>query len=328
MVNDRIFSQTKGLLKLSVTFGLAGAIWFTGCNILYRPSLGLDFTVTVGDPASQTFNIELLIRGAPDSFTLRSYLYEEHAPIEDFEASYLHTGISIGVEHIKTDEWYEGSKHAGIVKILRNSGRRAIKVSYRIRVGTRYRQHGKQPYNTYGYMCDSFALVSGRNLFLLPNDSKVDSARVKFVVPKEWQISVPWDSEDKWYVPRDSSDLIAELINTNIALGILEGQTKQIGDTKVSAFVFREWETSRKNEIFKNAFSIYRSMQDLFGGGGKGSYTFNFVPKTQDGFSYLFIVVDILSRRRYDAANIRTLAGLRGKTDGSMDKVPAVSNDL
>ena len=266
-------------------FALAGAIWFMGCNMLYSPSLRLDFTVKVTDPSSQVFDIELLIRGAPDSFTLRSYLYQEHAPVEQFEAWYVGSGVSIGVENIKTDEWYEGSKHTGIVKTLKNSGRRAIKVSYRTRVGTKYRKHGQQPYNTYGYMCDRFALVSGRNLFLLPTDSNIDSVRVRFLVPDEWKIAVPWNRKNTWHMPPASPQIKEELANTSIALGLLESRSEIIGDTRVSTFVYRDWSKSEKQEIFHSAFSTFRSVHELFGGGGKGNYTFNFVPKTLDGLA-------------------------------------------
>lgn len=252
------------------------------CNSVFKKQLSLFYTIGVADPVNQVFDIELVIQGASiGDLEIRSYIFNEQTDLSNFSAVY-DTEEPIEVKHVEKRVGIRGNTYTEISKILTNKKIGDIRVSYQMRVGTNFAPHGVQNFDTHGYMCDRFALVSGRNLFLLPADP-TSSVRIRFDVPNGWDISVPWDLLDGWFVPSARpSGLKAELVNTAIALGFLERRTKRIGDTDVSVCIFKGWEEKIKRRICQTAFLIYDSVQDLFGGGGTGKYVFNFVPKTDD----------------------------------------------
>ena len=256
--------------------------YLPGCVSVFKKQLSLSYTISVVDTAQQIFDIQLVIQGASSGdFEIRSYSFQEQTNVKNFRAAY-ETGEPIKVQHVETKVGIRGNNYTEISKILTNNKIGDIRVSYQMRVGTNFAPHGVQHFDTHGYMCDRFALVSGRNIFLLPTDP-ISSARMRFDVPKGWEISVPWDPLDGWFAPSAGpSDLKAELVNTAIALGFLERRTRRIGDTDVLVCVFKDWDDKTKRRIYQAAFSIYDSVQDLFGGGGTGRYVFNFVPKTDD----------------------------------------------
>lgn len=260
-------------------------IFISGCDKLFRNPMDLSFTVRVVDTKAQVFDVELIIQKASaEDLVVRSYIHEEYAKIEKFEA--IHSiGVSLKVDHVEEQQEIREQEFSIVSKVLKNSTRGKIKVLYRVRVGTGYAPHGKQPFRTLGYMCDRFALVAGRSIFLLP-EGQIGSARVRFILPDGWLVAVPWKDRGEWFVPPLASPYIGEdLVNTTIALGFLEKQTERIGNTDVSVYVFDQWEKSVKDGISKTAFSLYKSVVELFGADGIGKYQFIFTPETQDGLS-------------------------------------------
>lgn len=277
-----------------------------GCKSVFNKQLSLSYTVSVADAAKQIFVVRLFIEGASSGeFRIRSYSFQEQTNVSDFSAVY-ETGEPIEVQHVEKKVGIRGNNYTEISKILKNNKTGDIHVSYQMRVGTNFAPHGVQNFDTYGYMCDRFALVSGRNLFLLP-DNQVSSARVRFVVPNDWDISVPWDLLGGWFVPKSvPSNLKEELVNTAIALGLLERRTERIGETDVDVCIYKGWEGKIKQRIYDTAFLIYNSVHDLFGGGGTGKYVFNFVPKTDDD-----IVINVSSWSTSQGSEMVPITGER-----------------
>ena len=88
---------------------------------------------------------------------------------------------------------------------------------YHIQVGKEiYAEHGRQSFHTYGYMNDQFALISSRNLFLLP-ELNINQIRAKFELPSGWVLGEQWIKKEGWLVPSaESKYLKEEFINANL----------------------------------------------------------------------------------------------------------------
>ncbi len=261
-----------------------GFVLSNGCSWPLTESIFLTYTVHVTDPQMGVFSVKLHIGNASDKVTLRSYVPDEHTPITNLEAFDMQ-GNSLGIVRATEERGYEGSTLSMNLFEIDNSEEGDITVTYNTMVGTKYAKHGRQPYNTHGYMNANFALVSGRNLFLLP-DASIDSAYVNFSLPNNWQIAIPWPEKQGGYMPNiHSAHLKDELMNATISLGLLECETRTINNVRVSSYVYKGWDRVTKDNIVEMSFSAYRSVQELFGGDGDGDYVFSFVPKTSEGMS-------------------------------------------
>ena len=261
-------------------------VFVEGCNVFSPKPLSLLCTVKVNDTSEQTFDVELVLKDAPKGvIRLRTYLYKKDTRIVKFAAS-DHSGIEIRVQHLEAEE-SPGNRRTYLVKAINNPREGQVTVCYTVQVGTNYARHGMQPFGTHGYMCDRFALVSGKNLFLLP-ENPIGSMQVRFVLPDNWQASVPWQKSGDSYVPVISPEYLREeLVNTTLAFGLLEHRMRRIGETQVHVYLYKDWKQATKKHIYRNAFSNYAMVQEIFGGDGKGKYNFNFVPKTDDGLAII-----------------------------------------
>lgn len=264
-------------------FGIGLCILLVGCGTLDPPSASLFYTIRVEDAANQTFAVELIIRGTRQrEIPMRLHTFDEFTEVEAFQASHS-TGQTLNIDSKEEKRRVVSHELTTTIRTISALEKEDIKILYRVRIGKEiHANHGVQSFQTYGYMNERFGLVSGRSLFMLP-DMPIVSAHIRFKLPDSWQVAVPWESHQGWFKPEIGvSELKEELVNTNIALGLLEYQTKKVSDTEVSVYVFRPWERAAKDSLYQRAFATYASVANLFGGDGDGKYVFSFVPKTND----------------------------------------------
>ncbi len=243
----------------------------------------LQYKVRLVDPIHQIFDVELLIKNADaGDLILNSYVFQEYASVKKFKAMH-NDHVKIKIEEKKKKERQRKQWFTKLSQIIKNPQKGDIRVFYQIQVQTNTGMHGKEYFNDFGYIGETFALISGRHLFLLPNDP-ITTAKIQFSLPDNWTVAIPWEVQEGWYVPCVASSILKEeLANTAIGLGLLEMHKKRVGNTDVEVYVFENWKKKTKTLIVNTAFSIYQRVVDVFGGDAGGKYTFSFVPKSNKG---------------------------------------------
>lgn len=268
-----------------VSLIIAILVFLCGCDRFLNKAPSLSYRVRVLDVDKQQFDIEMRIHGqAHGILNLQAHVFQGFTALDDFRATHA-TGEELKV--VLEDKTGTHKRNTYRLKVLNHLPKGDIKITYRARVGLKmHEKHGVESKYTYGYMDERFALVSGRSLFVLP-DETVDSIRIRFEMPDGWTVSSPWDEFDGWLIPKFASGHIKEeLANTNLALGLLEHRNEKIGDTDVTVAVFEGWEPAIKDELHQNAIMLYKFVLGLFGGDGNGNYVFNFVPMHKDGYMF------------------------------------------
>ncbi len=246
-------------------------------------SLDLSYEVRPLNIDEQTFDISLTIYNASKGkIKLAYYLFEEYAPISDFSVRSVN-GESVYFETIRESHNWSGSRFTKPFQVINNPESGDLYIRYQVQLGKKYAPHGQQPTSVYGYMNENFALASGRNFFLVPQES-LNSVRIRFHLPQDWVISIPWEEEGGWYVIKTPEKALLEpkLVNSCFAFGQLAHQAKHIGGTDVSVYVLDTWTQDFKKQVFDRAFALYETVADLFGGPGGGKFVFNFTPSAKE----------------------------------------------
>ncbi len=139
----------------------------------------------------------------------------------------------------------------------------------------------KKSFPIMGTMSDEFALFSGRNVLLLPR-TEIDQVKIEIEPQKQWDIISTLQNTDN---PGEFS-LVSKrpklaLFGAVIGLGRFTEFSKQMNQTTVKLYV-NEGHRPHQEKIADTAFSIFQSINDLFGATAE-HYTFVFTPIQQDG---------------------------------------------
>lgn len=254
-----------------------------GCRYL-DSSLNVDYTVKVISADNQIFEVEMAIQNTPTGdIILQQHAYVEFTPINKMYA--LHAdGSRVEIVSRKRRKSGSGPRLTDVQYILKNPKQGTVLLRYHIQVGKEiHAEHGRQSFHTYGYMNDQFALISSRNLFLLP-ELNINQIRAKFELPSGWVLGEQWEKKEGWLVPSVESEYLKEeFINANFVMGLLDHKSRKIGDTEVSVFVFQEWNQNQKEKLYETAFTLYKEAASVFNAEGSGKYIFGFVPETNEG---------------------------------------------
>ncbi len=160
-------------------------LFFGGCGY-FDPSLNVDYTVKVISAENQIFEVEMAIQNTPTGdVILQQHAYAEFVPINKMYALQA-DGSQVEIVSHKRRKSGNGPRLTEVQYILKNPKQGNISLRYHIQVGKEiHAEHGRQSFHTYGYMNDQFALVSSRNLFLLP-ELNINQIRAKFELPSRW----------------------------------------------------------------------------------------------------------------------------------------------
>ncbi len=137
----------------------------------------------------------------------------------------------------------------------------------------------------YGYAGERFALVTGRDLFLVPQPAEnLVQIRVDFSLPQGWSTVTPWRHEgDHWRTDIDGRLAAEHLISASLGLGHFRERTVQAGGTRFR-FAFESSieakEEQDASERLKRAAELIRTR---FGRDLGPSYTTIIAPDTPEG---------------------------------------------
>ena len=273
--------------KSGVESGLLGILLglffcsFSGCNSFFEEGLIISYSVSLADVEKQTLSVEMQVKDKLDrNQAFRLPTFDEFTEVVDISAKTdkgepLKIRIEEKVERVSAEQVTQKIFYIESPEISEYT------ISYEVAVGKKiHKQHGKQAYHTYGYLAKDFALLSGRSLFLLP-EQPISKVFVSFDLPADWQVSVPWEKSKGLFQPRVEQILLKEeLANTTIALGHLDMRKMEVGNTPVTIAMYALWPSPFKDQLASTCFETYKAVASEFGGDQADPYVFNFLPKT------------------------------------------------
>jgi hypothetical protein len=247
------------------------------------PQCTLTYLVTVPDPSVPFVDITLTIQGAP----ARAFDLVGFAAREVMRADRVHATGPNGalVAMIEVADSVESGDRRVPIPRYRIVGRppSTLTVRYRVSPGRREGDdHIGFSGRAFGYLGSDFGMVTGRNLFLLPDPTvSFQGIQVAFCLPKGWRAVTPWrPSKDRWVVeapPASASDL---LVTASIGFGSFRERSFSVGRTKVRLDFSS---TVPDGEVQRSALAIERVVRyvgDVFGRDLGGDYVAIVVPET------------------------------------------------
>ncbi|MCE2435026.1 MAG: hypothetical protein J4F29_19205 [Candidatus Latescibacteria bacterium] len=289
MIIEQYLSQKEGLEMFRPIYYRIGSVlvWmfllgYTGCD-MPSSGLSLSYTITISEASEQILDVEMVIENIDQSEmvlglgTVDDFAHLRAFRVTDIEGREIVSKDDVRRIKVNINTLTELKKH------LSNLQTETIKIHYQVQIGNEiHAQHGRQSFQTFGYACDKFAVMPGSGLLLTPSNN-IKSARLKFQLPANWVVSIPWRQQGSWFVLENDEYLAGSLANVTLYMGELEQRTRKIGDTDVIVSLPKEWNEISKMEIQETAFEIFESVADAFGKSSQGKYIFQFLPKTSDG---------------------------------------------
>ncbi len=147
--------------------------------------------------------------------------------------------------------------------------------------------HGRHSTEVNGYLGEDFHLVSGRNLFLVP-DGQFDHIAVSIQGPEGWAVETTWNAiegEAGTYEPRLYGTGLEDLVNGAVAMGALTAREMTIGTAPVRVVLYEGWSSARQEELARRAWSLYEYMTRALQAPVPEPYTVILTPKTADGMN-------------------------------------------
>ncbi|HMC83446.1 MAG TPA: multiheme c-type cytochrome [Candidatus Polarisedimenticolia bacterium] len=219
-------SRTGALIPIALLLcGLA-----TACG--GAPSLS--YLVAVSAPESGQAAITLELKEVPhDSLTLRAYAAKEVLRISDFTATAPDGSplkVEPGLEAVSIN-----NRTVDIPRfVLPGPLPLSLRVRYRISPGNREGDgHVGYTGRCYGYLGNDFALLTGRNLFLLAEPAEaIRDIDVRFTLPGPWKAITPWRREgDRWLPGLEGKFAAEHLVSAAIGLGHFRERSFKAGGT-------------------------------------------------------------------------------------------------
>lgn len=262
------------------------AIFFSHCDTLSNITVSYSVKLDIQKP--NIVEIEMTVDGDIGK-TLFLHSYSPQSVIEndilvamDDEAKELPV-----IEDTTKIEALSEIDNRNVRGVIQTKGSKKIKIRYKIKIGSEINaHHGIQSFRIYDYMNKEFALLSGKSIFLVPG-KKISRIKVKVDLPLGWRVSIPWKLNGDEYLLEQNPYLKETLVNTCIAVGKLEKREKVIGQTTVRVYLYEEWHSDYKDELYQKAFQAYSKTAEIFGSKEGGTYHFNFVPES-DGKRKIF----------------------------------------
>lgn len=253
--------------------------------------LKLSYQVEVTSPDSSTIEVALEISGlnSPEVL-LKSYEAEKYLRVSNVQ---VFTAEGTALKYKAVDFLFGETRDSTPTPLtyyrVDTEGRNDLQVAYQVRPGTPIGGgHGKHPMYASGYLGVDFGLVSGRNLFLVP-DAPLGDVRVRVQAPAGWSAVSTWPQEDegpphfrpRLYQTRTPEDLV----NGMIGLGSFRVHEKTVESTPVRIFVYAGWPEAYGRQLAERSFALYEYVSQLFAAPIADPYTLIFAPRTPDGLN-------------------------------------------
>ena len=163
-----------------------------------------------------------------------------------------------------------------------------LRVEYKVRPGRPVGGgHGRHPKMVSGYLGEDFHLVSGRNLFLVPQ-GWLEHVTVSVRSPEGWAVETTWnevEGEAGTYEPRLYGTGREDLVNGAVAMGALTARDSTIGAAPVRVVMYDRWSSPRQEELAGKVWSLYEYMTKAMQAPVPEPYTVILTPKTADGLN-------------------------------------------
>ncbi len=193
------------------------------------------YNITLRAPADTTLLVTLQVDGVPhDGLTLKGYAAAQIMRLRDVEAwrpfrAPLEAKLQFDTTSI------EGIR-AEIPRVtVRGPLPSAITVRYSASAGKREGDaHIGFTGRRYGFVGENFALISGRNLLLIPQPAEgIRRAELHLTLPPGWRSVAPWRGSGSVWHPGVRGQPVAEdLISGSLGLGEFRIRARRIGRTE------------------------------------------------------------------------------------------------
>lgn len=245
----------------------------------------LEYTVNIVDPGSHKATINMVVKNLETSeFSITEIFGPGGIGINvvSLNAS-KPDGSSLSVQHIEGDEnLWESDKW-----IIYCSGSSIIKIEYIIEA-TKL-TNPSDPLNTayFGYINNSFGVLLGAYIFLLPEDYfSINSLSIRCVIFPGWKVITPWPVIDGVYFPLNvyEAQYFRSLFGDVLwCFGEFDTYSTKIAHDDVTIAVYKPWPVERKNTLIKNGSSIYAYQTSMLNSGMNKPWTIVFNPTADDG---------------------------------------------
>src|SRR6185295_14769460 len=194
-----------------------------------------EYRVTRSPTGSGEFDVSVTVRPAPrDSLVLQGYASDPILRVSDLQASGPNRQaflVQIGAVPIPGGDTRDSLARV----VVRGPLPTSVTVRYRVRPGRREGDaHMGFTGRCYGYAGERFALVTGRDLFLVPQPAEaLGRIQVAFSLPRGWSAFTPWRPEgDHWRTDVRGRLAAERLISASLGLGRFRERAFQAGGTR------------------------------------------------------------------------------------------------
>ena len=246
----------------------------------------LSYAVSIPEGMSDHLAVTLEIRGAPrDSVTLRAFASQEVLRLSEVEASGLdgaRLDLEAGFQTVTANRRSVDVPQVVIKGPLPSE----LRIRYLVHPGNREGDsHVGYTGRCYGFVGESFAFLTGRNLFLVPDPvEKISRIDVRFSLPEGWSAATPWKHEDGRYRPGIDGKLAGEhLVTGAIGLGRFRERTVEIGGTRYRLAFEAGIAVEQEEQTFARLEQVIRYVRDLFGRDLGPDYLAIVAPKAPTG---------------------------------------------
>ena len=262
-------------MALHLLFPMA-ALLFSACS---DPGLRLAYDVRVESADTEWIAVGLRIDGIDaESMSLQTFEPEQFIGL---------TGLQISDSNGRPVPHAKRVSATGTAYRVSAPGSE-FRVEYKVQPGRPVGGgHGRHPTMVSGYLGEDFHLVSGRNLFLVPQ-GWLEHVTVSIRPPEGWAIETTWnkvEGEAGTYEPRLYSTGKEDLINGAVAMGALTARERTIGAAPVRVVLYDQWSSARQEELARKVWSLYEYMTRSMQAPVPEPYTVILTPKTADGMN-------------------------------------------
>jgi len=245
-----------------------------------------EYFVTRPTTGPGEFAVSVTVQGAPrDSLVLQGYASDAILRVSDIEAS--------GPDRRALPVWIgsvpvPGGDSRDVLPriVLRGPLPSPITVHYRVHPGKREGDaHMGFTGRCYGYAGERFALVTGRDLFLVPQPAEaLRQIRVSFSLPQGWNAVTPWRPErDHWRTDVGGRLAAEHLISASLGLGHFREHSFQAGRTHFRFAFESSIEANEQRDASERLQRAAEFVHAQFGRDLGPTYTTIIAPDTPDG---------------------------------------------
>ena len=282
MTSRRLRFLHLAACRLALSAAIASVL-AVGC----APSTSLTYNVAPAPGNPGQLEITLTLNGVSrDSLALRGYASDEVLRVSDFQA-FGPRGARIAGD-ARVDTVLIESLRVDVPRFtLRGPLPPSLTVRYRVTPGRREGDsHMGFTGRCFGYVGEQFALVSGRELFLLPDPGAeaIRHIEVRFSLPSGWKAATTWESgRDNRLVDLRGSSPAEQMISATVGLGPFHERTFRLGDTRFTLAFPNGIPPSREEQAVVQLTGVARYVHRLFGRDLGRSYMTIIVPTAPSG---------------------------------------------